>query len=328
MSSNISSKVLLAAAAIVLATATGPANAEFKPTRPIEVIVHNGPGSGPDIFGRTLVQIIDQEKLSPVRMQVVNKVGGGGTTAASYMVSKKGDAHTLSVFTSVWITNPLVQQEASTKLVDMTPISRLVVEPAVIVVRAESPYKTLRDVVDAALKNPGGLKQAGGSVLARDALVRQLLMTHTGARWAFISFPAAGERLSALLGGHVDFVLVEPPEAGELIRAGKLRALVQLADKRLTGFENVPTLPEAGFNVPNVPQARGIIGPTGMPADAVAYYEELLRKTSRSPGWQKFLTDNQLDDAYLNAKDTVTFLGQFEDQLRAILVQSGVKLVR
>src|SRR5262249_55831051 len=158
--------------------------------------------------------------------------------------------------------------------------------------------------------------------------VRQLLMAHTGARWSFISFPAAGERLAALLGGHVDFVLVEPPEAGELIRAGKLRALVQIADKRLAGFETVPTLPEAGFKVPNVPQARGIVGPPGMPADAVAYYEELLRKTSRSPGWQKFLHDNQLDDAFLNSKDTIAFLGEFEQQLRDILIQSGVKLVR
>ena len=320
-------RVVLVTAMALLASAC-PAAAEFKPTKPIEIIVHNGPGSGPDIFGRTLVQIIDQEKLSPVRLQVVNKVGGGGTTAASYVVNKKGDPHVWTVFTSVWITNPLVQQEASTKLVDMSPIARLVVEPAVIVVRADSRYQTLRDVIDAALKNPGQIKQAGGSVLARDALVRQLLMAHTGARWTFISFPAAGERLAALLGGHVDFVLVEPPEAGELIRAGKLRALVQIADKRLAGFETVPTLPEAGFNVPNVPQARGIVGPPGMPADAVAYYEELLRKTSRSPGWQKFLHDNQLDDAFLNAKDTVTFLGEFENQLRAILIQSGVKLVR
>jgi len=323
----MSSRFILAAAIAALA-APAPANAEFKPSRPIEVVVHNGPGSGPDIFGRTLTQIIEQEKLAPVRMQVVNKVGGGGATAAAYVVSKKGDAHTLTVFTSVWITNPLVQQEVSTKLVDMTPIARLVVEPAVIVVRAESPFKTLRDVIDAALKNPGALKQAGGSVLARDALVRQVLMAHTGARWVFISFPAGSERLAALLGGHVDFLLVEPQEAGELIRAGKLRALAQIADKRLPGFESVPTLPEAGFNVPNVPQARGIVGPPGMPADAVAYYEDLLRKTSRSPGWQKFVRDNQLDDAFLNAKDTITFLGQFEDQLRDILVKSGVKLVR
>jgi putative tricarboxylic transport membrane protein len=324
----MNSRVLLATATIVLAGATLPANAEFKPTRPIEIIVHNGPGSGPDIFGRTLLQVIEQEKLAPVRMQVVNKVGGGGTTAAAYVVGKKGDAYTLTVFTSVWITNPLVQEAAKTKLVDMTPIARLVVEPAVIVVRADSPFKTLREVIDAALKEPGKLKQAGGSVLARDALVRQVLMAATGARWAFISFPAGSERLAALLGGHVDFLLVEPQEAGELMRAGKLRALVQIADKRLPGFESVPTLQEAGFNVPNVPQARGIVGPPDMPADAVAYYEELLRKTSRSPAWQKFLHENKLDDAYLNAKDTVVFLGQFENQLRDILVKAGVKVVR
>src|SRR5262245_23977382 len=240
-------KLVLAAATVALAAfAACPAAAEFKPTKPVEVVVHNGPGSGPDIFGRTLVQIIEQEKLAPVRFQVVNKVGGGGTTAASYVVSKKSDAHTWSVWTSVWITNPLVQEAASTKLVDMTPISRLVVEPAVIVVRAESPYKTLRDVIDAALKNPGQIKQAGGSPLARDALVRQLLTSHTGARWSFISFPAAGERLAALLGGHVDFVLVEPPEAGELIRAGQLRAPVQIPNKRPAGSVRVPACQEGG----------------------------------------------------------------------------------
>jgi putative tricarboxylic transport membrane protein len=319
--------ILAAATAVLAVGAALPAAAEFKPTRPIEIVVHNGPGSGPDIFGRTLAQIIDQEKLAPVRLQVVNKVGGGGTTAAAYVVSKTGDAHVWTVFTSVWITNPLVQEAASTKLVDMTPVARLVVEPAVIVVRADSPFKTLRDVMNAALKD-GKIKQAGGSPLARDALVRQLLMAESGAKWAFISFPAASERLAALLGGHVDFVLLEPPEAGEFIRAGKLRAVVQIAEKRLPGYEDVPTLQEAGFKVPNVPQARGIIGPPGMPADAVAYYEDMLSKMSRSPGWQKFLQSNQLDDAYLNAKATTAFLGDYEQQLRDILVQSGVKLVR
>jgi putative tricarboxylic transport membrane protein len=320
-------KLVLAAAAALIVAGSTPAPAQFKPTKPIEIVVHNGPGSGPDIFGRTVAQIIEQEKLAPVRFQVSNRVGGGGVTAANYLVERKGDSHVLAAFTSVWMTNPMVQQAASTKVVDMTPIARLVVEPAVIVVRADSPFKTLRDVMNAALKD-GKIKQAGGSPLARDALVRQLLMAESGAKWAFISFPAASERLAALLGGHVDFVLLEPPEAGEFIRAGKLRAVVQIAEKRLPGYEDVPTLQEAGFKVPNVPQARGIIGPPGMPADAVAYYEDMLSKMSRSPGWQKFLQSNQLDDAYLNAKATTAFLGDYEQQLRDILVQSGVKLVR
>jgi putative tricarboxylic transport membrane protein len=325
---TMAQKLVLAAAVALVAAGTSPALAQFKPAKTIEIVVHNGPGSGPDIFGRTVAQVIEQEKLAPVRFQVSNKVGGGGVTAANYMVERKGDAHTLGAFTSVWMTNPLVQKAASTKVVDMTPIARLVVEPAVIAVRADSPFKTLRDVMNAALKDGSKIRQAGGSPLARDALVRQLLMAESGAKWAFVSFPAASERLAALLGGHVDFVLLEPPEAGELIRAGKLRALVQLAEKRLPGYESVPTLPEAGFKVPNVPQARGIIGPPGMPADAVAYYEDLLSRMARSAAWQKFLLTNQLDNAYLNAKATTAFLGDYEGQLRKILTQSGVKLVR
>ena len=322
-------RVFVAAGAIALiAAGTAPALAQFKPTKPIEIVVHNGPGSGPDIFGRTVALAIEQEKLAPVRFQVSNKIGGGGVSAANYMVERKGDSHVLAAFTSVWMTNPLVQQAASTKVVDMAPISRLVVEPAVIVVRADSPFKTLRDVMNAALKDGSKIRQAGGSPLARDALVRQLLMAESGGKWAFVSFPAASERLAALLGGHVDFVLLEPPEAGEFIRAGKLRAVVQIAEKRLPGYEDVPTLPEAGFKVPNVPQARSIVGPPGMPADAVAYYEDLLSKMSRSATWQKFLTSNQLDDAYLNAKATTAFLGDYEGQLRNILIQSGQKLVR
>jgi putative tricarboxylic transport membrane protein len=70
------------------------------------------------------------------------------------------------------------------------------------------------------------------------------------------------------------------------------------------------------------------MGPPGMPAEAVAYYEGMLQRMSRSPGWQKFLSSNQLDDAFLRAKETTAFLGEFEDQLRKILVQGGVKLVR
>src|SRR5262249_35769248 len=140
-------------------------------------------------------------------------------------------------------------------------IANLVLEPALFVVKNDSPYKTLKDFTDAAKASPGKLKQSGGSVTARDAVVRNVLMANTGADWAFVSFPSGGERVSALLGGHVDMMMIEPSEAGELIRAGRLRALAQVADQRIAGFPDVPTLKEAGFDVPNVPQARGIVGP-------------------------------------------------------------------
>lgn len=305
-----------------------PAWAEFKPTRPLELVVHSGPGGGNDILGRALIAAINDAKLSPVRIQINNKVGGGGASAAAYLAEKKGDPNVIGVFTSVWVTNPLAQAEAKVSMRDLTPISLLVLEPAVLVVRADSPFKTINDVIEAAKAKPGTLKQSGGSVLARDAVVRQVLMSKTGARWSFISFPSGGERISALLGGHVDMMVIEPAEAGELIRSGKLRALVQLTDERLDDFKDVPTLKEAGIDVPNVPQPRGILGPPDMAPDVLKYYEDLIEKASKSPGWQKFVKDNLLQPKVMNAKDTSAFLNEHEKEMRDILSGAGVKLVR
>ncbi|MGH6770906.1 MAG: Bug family tripartite tricarboxylate transporter substrate binding protein [Xanthobacteraceae bacterium] len=320
--------VLAGLAALLAAGSYGPAAAQFKPTKPIEVVVHSGPGAGNDVFGRAVIAALEKEKLIPVRMQIANRTGGGGTNAMNYVMSKSGDTHTLAVFTSLWTTNPLVQKAAKHKITDMTPISRLVIEPGVIVVRADSPYKTMKDLIEAARKNPGGLKQSGGSIMSRDNLVRQVLQNATKTRWIFVSFPSGGERIAQLLGGHVDLMVMEPSEAGELIRSGKLRALAQLSTKRVRGYEKVPTLKEAGFDVPEVPQSRGLVAPPKLPAAAVAYYETLFEKLSKSPSWKKVLADNLLEDAYLNSKATGAFLNENEKTMREIIKLAGIKLVR
>ncbi len=321
-------RAVLLAAAAVLITASGPAFAQFIPSKPIEMVVHSGPGAGNDVFGRAVISALEREKLVPVRMQIANRVGGGGTTAMNYVMSRAGDTHTLAVFTSLWTTNPLVQKAAEHKMTDMTPISRLVIEPGVIVVRADFPYKTLKDLIEAARKNPGKLKQSGGSIMSRDNLVRQVIQNATKVNWIFISFPSGGERIAQLLGGHVDLMTMEPSEAGELIRGGKVRALAQLSEKRVVGYEKVPTLKEAGYDLPEVPQARGIVAPPKLPADAVAYYETLLEKMSKSPTWKKLLDDNLLEGAYLNSKDTIAFLHENEKVMREIITLAGIKLIR
>jgi putative tricarboxylic transport membrane protein len=154
----------------------------------------------------------------------------------------------------VWIAGPLTSSEAKITVHDLKPIAQLMLEPAVFAVRADSPFKSLKDFVDAAKAKPGQLKQSGGSVTSRDNIVRLSLQHATGAKWAFVSFPGGGERLAALLGGHVDIMVIEPQEAGEQVRAGKLRVLAQLTDKRLPGYPDAPTLKEAGFDVVTTPQ--------------------------------------------------------------------------
>jgi putative tricarboxylic transport membrane protein len=315
----------------VLATAgltTGALAQGYKPARPVELVVHTGPGGGSDVLARALAVMAEREKLLPVRMVVVNKPGGNSAVAAAYLAEKRGDPNTVGLFTGVWLQTPLVSAEAKVTLRDLTPVARLVLEPAVIAVKADSPYKTLADFIDAAKKNPGALKQSGGSNTSRDNVVRQLLQKSTGARWVFISFPGGGERIAALIGGHVDIMVIEPEEAGEHIRAGNMRVLAQISEHRLPGFPGVPTLKEAGFDVPVVPQVRGMVAPPGIPAANVAYWEDFCRRLSRTASWKKYLADNQFEDGYQNAADLAKFYDEFTGRMRDILKDAGVKIVR
>ena len=300
----------------------------FKPSRPIEVVVHTGPGGGSDLLARAVVQMIEQEKLVPVRMQVVNKPGGSGALAPAYLAEKAGDAHTLGFFTGVWLTNPMTMEAAKVTFTDLTPVARLVLEPALIAVKADAPFKTLADFTNAAKAQPGQLKQSGGSPTSRDNVVRQQLQRASGARWAFISFPGGGERIAALLGGHVNMMVIEPAEAGEHIRAGNMRVLAQVAERRLPGFPDVPTLKEAGFDVRPVPQVRGVVAPPKIPAANVAYWEDVFKKLSQSASWKKYLADNQFEDGYQNAAELAKFYEEFTGTMRGILQEAGVKIVR
>jgi putative tricarboxylic transport membrane protein len=316
------------AAGLAVAAADAAWAQGFKPSRPIEFVTHTGPGGGGDVFARAISSAMDKEKLAPVRMQVVNKTGGGGATAMAYLVEKKGDTHTIAVYTGLWISNPLMRSEAKVTVKDLTPIAGMVREPAMFVVKNDAPYKTLKDFIDAAKGSPGKLKQSAGSIGARDWVVRQLLMKNTGADWAYISFPGGGERISALLGGHVNIMLIEPQEAGEHIRAGNLRVIAQVTDKRLAAYPDVPTIKESGFDVPNVPQVRGILAPPGLPADVVAYYNDLFARFVKTASWRKYLEDNLFEDGFIASADLDRFFDQHIETTRAILKDGGVKVVR
>ena len=121
----ILSKTVCAVTVAALATFSGFAQAQWKPTKTVDVIVHTGPGGGSDLLARAVAQMLEKEKLLPVRMQVVNKTGGNGAVAAAAIAEKKGDPHTLGFITSVWIANPLTTSEAKVTLHDLTPVARL-----------------------------------------------------------------------------------------------------------------------------------------------------------------------------------------------------------
>src|SRR5918996_1087058 len=189
---NRATWVAIIVAAVVQASWERAWCQEFKPSKQIEAVVHTGAGGGSDIFARAIAEMLQKEKLITQRMQVVNKSGGGSAVAMSYLAEKKGEPHTIGFFTGVWVTNPLTTKEATVTIKDLMPIVRLVLEPAVIAVKADSPYKNMKDFIEAAKKNPGQLKQSGGSVTSRDNLARLVIEKATGAKWVFVSFPSGG----------------------------------------------------------------------------------------------------------------------------------------
>jgi len=323
------SRLSLLTAALILAAVTLPLHAQgFTPAKPVEFVAHTGPGTGADTLVRFIASAMEKEKILPVRMQVVNKPGGGGLTAIAYLAEKRGDPYTLGTYASVWIVNSLMREEAKFTMKDLTPVAQLLSEPALLVVKSDAPYRTLKDFIDAAKVSPGQLKQSGASVGGRDWMVRQLLTKHTGANWAFISFPAMGERMGAVLGGHANIMVLEPQEAGEHIRSGSLRPIAQVHDKRLPTFPNVPTIRESGFEVPNVPQLRGVVTTPGISGEALAYWQDAFARLAKSPTWKKYLAENQLGDVFLTGAELGGFIDDYSNTIRRILLEGGMKVVR
>ena len=301
---------------------------EFKPNKSIEVVVHTGPGGGSDLFARAIAELLQKEKLVSQRLQVVNKSGGGSAVAMSYLAEKKGETHTIGFFTGVWVTNPLTTAEASVTLKDLTPVARMVLEPAVIVVKTDSPYKNMKDFIEAAKKSPNQLRQSGGSVTSRDNLVRLLIQKATGTQWTFISFPSGGERLSNLLGGHVQMMVIEPQEAGEQIRAGNLRVIASLTEKRLASLPDVPTIKEQGIDVPLIPQARGVVASPAVPREVVQYWEGVFDRFVKTATWKQYVEQNQFEDGYLKGPALSKFFDDLTVQMRDVLKEAGAKVVR
>jgi putative tricarboxylic transport membrane protein len=316
--------------ALLLAAATAlPRAAQgFEPTKPIEIIVHSAPGGGSDLFARAIVDMMQKEQFSKQPMQVINKSGGSGAVAMSFMAGKKGETHTIGLFTSAVIVASLTQKEAQHTIQELTPVVHLILEPSVAAVRADAPYKSMKDFVEAAKKNPGQLKQAGGVVTSVDNMFHLLIQKATGAQWAYINLPSGAERIANMLGGHMDLMLENPDKVSEYVRAGKMRIIASLTEKRLAAFPDVPTIKEQGISIPILTQSRGVIAPPAIPGDVVSYWENVFGRLLKTQRWKKYVEENQQETHFLRSRELTDFLEEQNKLLRVVLKEAGVKAVR
>jgi putative tricarboxylic transport membrane protein len=300
----------------------------YQPSRPIELVVHSAPGGGSDVFAREIVAMVEKEKLLAQPIRVVNKIADASLEAIEYLVDKKGDDHTIAVFTNTWVATPLTSAKARYSVKDLTPIVRLVLEPTIAVVNAKSPYKSMNDFVAAAKKSPDTLKQAGGSVTAIESLTGLLLQSATGAKWTFVPTPAVKDRIANLLADNVQIIIPQPQDVNEHIAAGRLRPIAALTEKRLTVLPQVPTIKEQGIDVPIIANARGIVAPPGVAKEVITFWEDFFARLTQTASWKKYVADNQVEDVFIKSADLGPFLDEQTKLMRSVLQQAGVKLAR
>ena len=307
-----------------LPAATVNAQTSWKPERTVEMVVFAAPGGGNDKSARVMLKIWQETKL--VDAIVTNKVGGGGSLAYTYVSQKGGDAHYIAIAQAGLITNHITGR-SPLHYSDVTPLSFVGSEPVALAVRADSPYKSLKEFVEQLRKDPASLSISVGST--RGAINHFTIARLAKAagidprRLKILVFGGGAESVTNLLGGHIDAMVQAVNNAIPYHKAGKMRILGLSAPKRSPGLPDAPTFREQGYDV--VMEGWTIfVGPKGLTTAQVAYWESVFEKTVRHDEWKKYLQFNSWEWGYKNSKETLAYLKNDYEQSKALLSELGL----
>lgn len=314
----------LAAIAVVLGVAAEPAAAQY-PTRPVELVVPYAPGGGTDIMYRQIVKVIELEKLVPVAMTVVNRSGGSGVVGKSYAINKPRDGYTLVAVDQGNGQQELLGHATWNFQKDFTYIARMVTDVNLLIVRKDSPYRTLQEFLAAArAKGKGGVSVAGTGSGGVDHIAN--ISTNRAAKvdLTYVPFKSGGEVMTNLLGGHTDAAWANPNECISQLEAGQVRALAVAAEQRLKLLSSVPTMRELGFNVIST-QWRAIGAGGNLPKPVVDYWVGVLDKVRKSDEWRKgYLEKSVLEDGWLTGDAFLKFVTEEYETYKAVFAELGM----
>lgn len=300
-----------------LSVFVGQAMAAY-PEKPITYICHTTAGGASDMFTRDVARMLAAEKIITVPLTVENKPGGSGAVAANFIRGQQGNPYYLLNVGDAFVLGPL-SDSTIPGYKDATPIARLAYDATSIIVRADSKYKNIGDLVNEAKKSPGMINAGVTTVGGFNHMTILILEQKTGAKYNILNFTDAGESLTSLLGGHIDFITTEPNTAKNQARAGKVRILGTVTDSRLDSLPDIPTLKEQGFDVVLF-MHRGVVAPKGIPKDAEMFLKGAMRKLTASAGWKGYVEKRELIPAYAEGDDYIKAL-EAETKLKAELIK-------
>lgn len=309
-------------AGLALVAAALPASAQNYPNRPITMVVPWGAGGGTDATGRIIASLLEKELGQPVT--VVNRTGGSGVVGHSAIATAAPDGYTIGVAT---VEIGMMHWQGLTELTgaSYTPLGLVNADPAGIQVRTDSPYKTVKDLLDAIKANPGKLKASGtgqGGIwhLAIAGLLSDQKIDPAALPWVPSNGAAPG--LQDMVAGGIDVAPVSLPEARSLIDAGKVRSLAIMDAKPSALYPDVPTLKAAIGSDWTMAAWRGIVGPKGLPAEARDKLAAAIKKVAASKDYTEFMAKRGYGVIYAAPDDFAKFMaksdGEFGKTMKAV----------
>lgn len=318
---SFSRRTLVGAA---LAMGLGGAFAQQFPDRPVTLVVPWGAGGGTDAVARMIASLMERDLGQPVN--VVNRTGGSGVVGHSAIASASPDGYTIGMIT-VEITMMHHQKLTELNATSYTPLALVNLDPAGFQVRADSPYKTMGDVLTAIKANPGKFKASGtgqGGIwhLALAGWLRDAKVDPAAAPWVPSNGAAPG--LQDLVAGGVEFVPCSLPEARSLIDAGKVRSLAVMAGSRSALFPNVPTLKEATGSDWATGAWRGIAAPKGLSPAIAARLEASVKKAYDSKEYKDFMAQRGFGPLWGNSTEFAAFMAKGDADMKAVMTAVGI----
>ena len=276
---------LASAAMLLISTSQVLAQAKY-PVKTVEVVVPYAPGGGTDNLMRMITGIMEENKWSPVPMNVNNRAGGSGAVGFTYLITKKGDSHVVAGATPMIVSGKIEGRLSGNHRDAMTILMIVAIDELMLSVRNESPFKTIDDFVKAARAKPGTLTVGGTATFSEDHIFTYLFEQAAKIKVKYVPFNSGGEVTAALMGGHIDAGVMNPNEIIAQIEAKKATNLAVASRKRLADAADVPTFAEKGYEF-YWEQMRGVVGPANMAPEAVAWWQDALRKVTGTKKWQE-----------------------------------------
>jgi putative tricarboxylic transport membrane protein len=321
---------ILAALCIAQGFGSHPASAAGEPTRPVEFIVPAGTGGGADQMARTIQGIITKHQLMKQSMVVINKSGGAGGEGFLDVKASRNNPHKLIITLSNLFTTPLATG-IPFAWKDLTPVAMMALDEFVLWVNAETPYKSVKEYIDAVKNEPGKFKMGGTGSKQEDQIITVALEKATGTKMTYIPFRGGGEVAVQLVGKHVDSTVNNPIEAVAQWRANSVRPLCVFDSKPLpytekvannTAWGDIATCKSQGLDVEYL-MLRGIFTVPGATKDQVDYYVDVLKKVRETPEWKTLMNEGAFNNTFMTGADYAKWVETEDKRHQALMKEAG-----